>query len=383
MYPRYRAEVGDLIGQVAETVEGAAAVQAHGQERARLDTLRRANGRVTDRYMDGTSMRNRFYASITLTRVVATALVLVVASLLAAEGALSVGTAAAGVLAVSTVFGPLAWLTELIDDLLSARAALDRVVGAAQVAEPAGGGAALPERGGVELAGVTFGYLPGRPVLTGVDLVVPPGSRAAVVGPTGAGKSTLGRLVAGMAHPTEGTVRVGGVDLAGVGVRERRRRLVFLTQESWCVHDTLAGNLRLAAPDADEERLRAAVEALGLGPWVDGHPDGLDRPVGPGGNRLSTGERQLVAVLRVALSDPAVVVLDEATAVLDPETEALVGEALDRALADRTVLVIAHRPETADRCPLRIEVGGGTARIVQHDVFGQPYRVTPARRPPR
>ncbi len=363
VYPRYRAEIGTMLGQVTETVEGTDTVLAHGRGPERLEQLRSANRLVADRFLDGTAMRNRFYASITLTRVSATAVVLVAASLLAAEGQITVGTAAAGVLAVSSVFGPLAWFTELLDDVLSAKAALDRVVAVTVVPPERAGDRPLPERADLVFEDVHFAYVEGRPVLAGVSFSVPAGARVALIGATGAGKSTVGRLAAGLATPTAGTVRFGGVDLAEAQPGARRRRLLFVLQEAHCLAGTLAENVRLAAPGATDADLVAAAQRVGLAEWVASHPDGFERPVGSGGSRLSAGERQLVGILRVAMADPGVVILDEATAILDPAMERLVGTALDRALGDRTVVVIAHRPETAARCDVQLEVVDG--RVVE------------------
>ncbi|HYD09680.1 MAG TPA: ABC transporter ATP-binding protein, partial [Acidimicrobiales bacterium] len=353
-----------LVGEMTETIEGTDAVRAFGRERDRLDALAAANRDVTARYLDGTNMRIQFYSSITVIRTTATAIVVIVASLLAVDGRLSVGTAAAGALAVSSVFGPLAWFTELLDDLLSARAALERVVGAAQLAATSTGTATLPARGDVVFEGVSFSYVPGRPVLDGVDLHVPSGARVALVGETGAGKSTIARLAAGLATPTAGAVRVGGVDLRDASEDARRARLLFVLQETLCTSGTIADNLRLVAPDATDAELLDAARRVGADAWLSAHDDGLGRDVGVGGSHLSVGERQLVTAMRVALADPAVVILDEATASLDPELEDLVGRALDRALGDRTVLVIAHRPTTAARCDQVVLVEHGRVQPV-------------------
>lgn len=363
VYPRYRAALAVLVGQVSESIEGAGTVRAFGQGESRVSLVRATNREVTARFMAGTSMRVRFYSSLTVTRASATAAVVLVAGLLATGGRLSVGTAAAGVLAVSGVFGPMAWLTEGLDELFSAKAALERVLASAAIRESAAGTATLPRRGGIVLRGVDFAYVPGVPVLAGVDLEIASGLRVAIVGETGAGKSTLGRLVTGLVSPTAGQVLVGGVDLVTVDPADRRRRITFVAQEPWCFRGTLAENLRLVAPDATDDRLWATVRSLGLQPWVAGDPAGLERAVGPGGAGLSSGEQQLVGLLRVALLDPAVVVLDEATAVLDGAIEELVSTALDHALADRTVLVIAHRAETAARAPWSITVERGSARL--------------------
>lgn len=370
VYPRYRAEIGALVGQVTETVEGADTIRAHGRHDDRLDLLRAANRIVSARYLDGTAMRNRFYASLTVTRVTATAIVLIAASLFAVDGRVTVGTAAAGVLAVSVVFGPLGWLTELLDDALSAKAALDRVVAAATIPEPPCGTTPLPYRGDLVFDDVSFSYVPGRTVLTGVDLVFCAGSRTALVGQTGAGKSTIARLAAGLATPDRGVVHYHGLDLTHARADDRRRRLLFVPQEPFCITGTIADNLRFADPVVTDDRLRHIAGTIGLGDWIDSHPDGLGRDCGTNGSRLSDGERQLVAVLRVALADPAVVILDEATATLDPATEALVGTALDRALADRTVVVIAHRPETAARCDQQIIVAHGAVTRPVSNEFG-------------
>lgn len=369
VYPAYRAEIGALVGQVTETVEAADTVRAYRRSADRLRLLHDANGRVTERYMAGTSMRNRFYASITMSRVFATSVVIVTASLLAVNGHLTVGTAAAGVLAISTVFGPLAWLTELLDEVLSARSALERVVATTAIPLP-DGRASLPDRGDLRLDAVTFGYRPDVPVLRDVTLHVGIGERLAIVGPTGAGKSTLARLAAGLTPPDAGAVTFGGVDLRHAEPDARRRRILYVLQEPAVLSGTIADNVRLTAPDLSDAQVTQLAAGIGLGEWVAAHPDGVARAAGASGTDLSHGERQLVGLLRVAAADPAVVILDEATAVLDPVTERLVGTALDRTLAGRTVLVIAHRLDTARRAARVVRVGDGRVREIDPASLG-------------
>lgn len=366
VYPQYREEIGRLVGQVAETVEGADVVRSFGRTSDRLDDLRAANTVVKARYMDGTSMRNRFYSTITLTRVAATALVLVTASLLAISGRISIGTAVAGVLAMSTVFGPLAWLTELLDDALSAKAALERVVATTGI-EESRGSTELPTTGDLELEGVTFGYVADRAVLRDISLTLRAGEHVAIVGPTGAGKSTLARLIAGLTPPDRGVVRFGGVDLADAAPESRRRRLVYVVQEPAVLTGTIADNVRLTAPHLADDEIVALAARLELSEWIDRDPAGIDRSTGTFGGALSAGERQLVGILRVAAADPALLVLDEATAVIDPATERLVGTALDKLLAGRTVVTIAHRPETARRASRILLVDDGHVVPVDDD----------------
>ena len=295
-------------------------------------------------------MRNRFYPVLTVVQAAVAAAIVVVASLWALDGTLTVGTAAAIVLALSGMLAPLIQLAGLLDDVLSARAALVRVTELASVPAVRAGTTALPERGRLVLEGVSFSYVPGREVLHDVDLVVEPGERVALVGATGSGKSTITRLATGLADPDRGRVTVGGVDVRDAA--DRGGRLLLLPQETFLVSGTVADNVALAAPGLDRARLEEAAGQLGVG--LD-----LDAEAGAGGSRLSAGERQLVALLRIVVADPAVVALDESTSLLDPQTEAEVSEALSRALAGRAVLIVAHREATARRCDLIVRVDAG------------------------
>ncbi|HKG49441.1 MAG TPA: ATP-binding cassette domain-containing protein, partial [Actinomycetales bacterium] len=193
----------------------------------------------------------------------------------------------------------------------------------------------------------------------GVDLVIQPGEVVAVVGESGAGKSTLAALVARWADPEDGRVTLGGTDLRDLSPDGLRRAVTVVPQEGHLVRGTVADNVRLARPDADDAEVVEAFARLGLSGWVSALRQGVRTPVGHGGGSLSAGERQLVALARVALADPRVVVLDEATSCLDPATAALVDTALHRALAGRAVLMVAHRPESARRADRVVELVGG------------------------
>jgi ATP-binding cassette, subfamily B, bacterial len=362
VYPEYRRRSAVMSGALIETADAAVTLQAYSAERARAGDLRETGATVVESQLAATRMRNRFYPALTLVQATAVAAIVVFAALQALDGAMSVGTAAAVVLALSGMFAPLILLAGMLDQVFAARAALDRVRELARTPHPPAGTAALPERGTLALDGVSFAYLEGRPVLHDVSLAVEPGERVALVGATGAGKSTLAKLATGLADPAAGRVSLGGVDLRDA---TDRRRLVLIPQETFIVDGTLADNVLLDAP---RERIEAAVDALGLRAWVDSLPEGLDTEVG---GRLSAGERQLVALLRVVVGDPAAVALDEATSLLDPETEALVSGALARALEGRAVIVIAHRQATADRCDRIAVVRDGR-------VTGAPARGRPA-----
>lgn len=208
----------------------------------------------------------------------------------------------------------------------------------------------LPARGALTLDGVTFGYVPGRPVLHDLSLSVPAGSSLALVGPTGAGKTSIARLLGRLADPDTGAVRFGGIDLRTADPDELRRRILLSPQEAHLFPGSVADNVRLAAPAASDDDVVAALDAVGALEWVRGLPDGVRTRVGDGGAALSAGQQQLVALARIVVADPAVVLLDEATAALDPATGAAVDQALRTALAGRTVVVIAHRLPTAATC---------------------------------
>jgi ABC-type multidrug transport system fused ATPase/permease subunit len=217
----------------------------------------------------------------------------------------------------------------------------------------------LPESGAVEVDGVSFAYSGGPRVLRDVTLRVPTGMRLALVGPTGAGKSTLAKLVARLYDPSEGSVRFGGVDLRDATVDSLRGRIVVIPQEGFLFNATIRDNVRLARAGASNVEVDAALRAVNAYDRFASLPEGLDTEVRERGSRLSAGEKQLVSLARAALADPALLVLDEATSSLDPGTEALVEGAVDRLLEGRTVVVIAHRLSTSERADMVGVVDGG------------------------
>jgi ATP-binding cassette subfamily B protein len=221
----------------------------------------------------------------------------------------------------------------------------------------------MPAGGTIELDHVSFRYADGPEVLADVSLVVHPGERLAVVGPTGAGKSTVAKLVARLYDPTAGVVRIGGVDLRDVQMTELRRHVCVVPQEGFLFAGSIRDNVRFGRGDATDAEVDDALDACGALERFASLPEGLDTPVRERGSRLSAGERQLVSLARAALADPEVLVLDEATSSLDPGTERLVEQALERLVSGRTVIVIAHRLTTAERADRIAVIDGG--RLVE------------------
>jgi ATP-binding cassette subfamily B protein len=268
------------------------------------------------------------------------------------EEIVTVGTVFAFVLYLNNLFEPVQQLSQLYNTVQSAGAALQKLFElldtSPSIAERAGA-IDLPDEGALEVDDVSFAYTGDDVVLRGVSLTVRRGERVALVGPTGAGKSTLAKLIARFYDALAGSVRFGGVDLRDATLRSLRERIVVVPQEGFLFAGTVRDNIRIGRADATDPEIKAAVDALGLGDRFDALPDGLDTEVRERGSRLSAGERQLVSLVRAALADPAVLVLDEATSNLDPGTERAVERALERLTEGRTTVVVAHRLSTAAR----------------------------------
>ena len=307
--------------------------------------------------------------SESLVAALATAMVYGVGGLMAVSGSLTVGTLLALAALLARLYGPLTALSNVRVDVMTALVSFDRVFEVLDL-QPLVAQAPHPVRlpdGPVEVQfeDVAFSYpsadevslrslestasgdrAGGGPVLQAVSFTAYPGQLVALVGPSGGGKTTMTSLVARLYDPTDGVVRIGGVDLREASFASLHETVGMVTQEAHLFHDTIRENLRYAAPDATEEQMRAALEAAQVLHLVDSLPSGLDTVVGDRGHRLSGGEKQRLAIARLLLKAPHVVVLDEATAHLDSESEVAVQRALDVALAGRTALVIAHRLST-------------------------------------
>lgn len=287
---------------------------------------------------------------------------------LATEDRMSVGAVVVFVLASRALFEGLGDGSQLIGELQVARTGLARLLdllespGARDIRGDSGGDD-LPARGELRVEGAAFGYLDGKPALEGVDLRFPPGDRVAVVGVTGSGKTTLGKLLCGLYQPDAGRVTYCGTDLGELSGTALSRRIALVPQEVHIVTGTVAENLALVPGAPGRDEIASVIDRLGLRAWADGLPDGLDTQVGVRGEKLSAGERQLIGLARAGLIDPAVLVLDEATADIDPVTAGWAERALGELCAERTLIVIAHRPATVELLARTVRVVDG--RIIE------------------
>ncbi|MFG3696869.1 ABC transporter ATP-binding protein [Micromonospora sp. NPDC047620] len=376
---RTRETVALVIVHFVESMRGIRAVQAFRRE----PRNQRIFAAVNDDYRVASRHAFRLMAAyspgIKVIGNVTVAVVLCYGGWRVLGGATEIGVLAAFLLYLRRFFEPMQELSQFYNSLQSATAALEKLAGVLDerpsVAEPdrpvplpAG-----PGRGAVAFRAVTFGYRPDAPILAGLDLAVPAGQTVALIGPTGAGKSTVAKLLARFHDPLAGTVSLDGVDLRELADAELRRAVVLVTQETHLFGGTVAENIRFGRPGADDAAVEAAARAIGAHDFIAALPEGYATQVHRRGGRLSAGQRQLVAFARAFLADPVVLVLDEATSSLDVPTERLVQRALGTVLHDRTALVIAHRLSTVETADRVLVLDGG--RIVED---GPPGRLAAA-----
>ncbi|MER7751598.1 ABC transporter ATP-binding protein [Kitasatospora sp. NPDC097643] len=344
---------------LAETVDAGRTVEALrlGDRRVALTDRKLREWIAWERYT--LWLRSVWFPTIDAVYTAAVLATLVVGGLLAVRGWITVGQLTAGVLYAQMLTGPVDLILRWYDELQIGQASLARLVGVREVPAHEGDESILPDGRRVEARDVRFGYREGADVLHGISLDVAPGSRVALVGPSGAGKSTLGRLLAGIYAPGRGSVTLGGAALSRLPAERVRAEVALVNQEHHVFVGTLRDNLRLAAPGADDTELRAALDAVDAGGWVDALPEGLDTEVGSGNTSLTPPQAQQLALARLVLADPHTLVLDEATSLLDPRAARHLERSLSRVLEGRTVIAIAHRLHTAHDADVIAVVEGG------------------------
>ncbi|MEV4445987.1 ABC transporter ATP-binding protein [Streptomyces mirabilis] len=337
----------DVAEILAATASGARTVEAFGLQRGRIAASRRTLETSRVRRMRTLFLRSVFFPAVEVSYVVPVVAVLLVGGALHARGAMSLGAVVAATLYLRQLAEPLDQILMQVEQLQSSGASFARVEGLARAPRAVPSGSPTPVDDRIDVTDVRYSYDRGGEVLRGVDLTVRPGERLAVVGPSGAGKTTLSRLLAGIDAPRSGSVTVGGVPIADLDSEQLRRQVVLVTQEHHVFLGTVRDNLLIAEPAADDAALWAALAAVGADGWVRELPDGLDTELGTGGRRTDGSRAQQLALARVVLADPHTLILDEATALLDPTTARHTERALAAVLEGRTVIAIAHRLHTA------------------------------------
>ena len=348
--PTYRAgsaATARINGTVTETVEHAQTVDALALGQRRQEAVQRAVAEAWSLEHLGVWLRRRLYLVLDVAWRAPVVVILLWGAFLAAGGHAGLGAITTVALYAMELRKPIAQLMFWIDLVQVSQASLSRILGVEEVPEDRSPTGAAPDGHRMVLRDVRFSYREGAEVLHGIDLDLVPGERLAVVGPSGSGKSTLGRMLAGINPPTSGSVTVGGVPLTDLTEAELRRHVALVTQEHHVFVGTIADNVRLGRPDADDATIRRAIEAIGADAWVDGLKDGMHTMVGSGHLTLTPAQSQEVALARLVLLDPHTLILDEATSLLDPRAARTLERTLLTALAGRTVIEVAHRLYTA------------------------------------
>ncbi|GAA2531003.1 ABC transporter ATP-binding protein [Microbacterium mitrae] len=356
IYRESRVVSAKVIVQFVETMTGIRAVKAFRKEPSNDAKFAEVGGQYRDVNLRSMKLYGTFDPGMMAISAVALALVVLWGGLRIPMGTLEVGVLLAAVLYVRNFFSPLQEVAMFLNSYQSATAALEKVSGVLEeqptVPDPTQPVDLWEARGDLTFDKVTFGYSRERTILPNFSLEIPAGQTVALVGTTGAGKTTLAKLVSRFYDPSEGSVRLDGVDLRAMHPKDLRRAIVMVTQEAYLFSGTVADNIALGKPEASFAEIKAAADAVGASAFIEALPDGYNTDVNKRGGRVSAGQRQLISFARAFLANPAVLILDEATASLDIPSERQIQEALQTLLADRTAIIIAHRLSTvaiADR----------------------------------
>jgi len=368
-HDRVRNRVGITLGTISETIAGISTVRAFGAEDA---TLAGVHGVLESQFkteVRAWSLGAALFSSAELFAGLITAGVVGIGVASPLGDGMTAGTLIAFLFLVNLLVDPIQTLVETLNEAQAAAAGIRRILNVLdtpiEIPDPANGRTALPA-GPLALTfdGVVYGYPQGESeVIQDLTVTVPAGKRIAVVGMTGSGKSTFAKLATRLLDPTSGTIELGGVPLTTISFRELRDRVSFVPQEGFLFDATIATNVRYGRPDAARSDLETAFAELGLTGWVAALPNGLDTEVGERGNRLSAGERQLVALVRAWMAAPDLLMLDEATSAVDPALEVRLRNAMETVTAGRTSITVAHRLSTAEAADDVLVFSGG--RIVE------------------
>jgi ABC-type multidrug transport system fused ATPase/permease subunit len=352
-YRLTREKIATITGYLQETLSGIRVVRAFGQERAHIKQFRELNDENRAANMTTVNLNAAYFPAVEFLSALVTVEILVIGGIEAITGHTSTGVVFAFIAALNNFFNPIQQLSQLYTTYQSGMAALDKIFDLLDerpdIADAPGAGALPPIRGEVRFDDVSFRYGSeddGEWALRDVDLVIPPGQTVALVGATGAGKSTFAKLISRFYDPTSGGVLVDGHDLRSVTAQSLRSQMGIVPQEGFLFSGTLRENISFGRPSATDEEIRAAARAVGADTFIAELDNGYDTQIGERGVQLSAGQRQLVAFARALVADPQILVLDEATSNVDVHTESLIEQGLRRLVAGRTAIVIAHRLST-------------------------------------
>jgi ABC-type multidrug transport system fused ATPase/permease subunit len=362
-----RTHVAAVVGALAENIAGMRVIQAFSQERATQAHFEEVSGKNRDANIAAMTLSFVFLPTVEFLGIVATGIVLWFGGLAVAQDTLTLGVVVAFLAYVTRFFQPIQELSQLYTTMQSAMAGGERVVSLletrSKVADRPNARSMPPIEGTIDLRDVSFAYNDDEPVLRDVNLTVRPGQTVALVGPTGAGKSTIANLIARFYDATEGAVLIDGVDVRDVTQQSLRSQMGLVPQDPFLFAGTIRDNIRFPDPEIGEEEVEQAARLANAHAFIEKLPDGYETVIQEGGVNLSVGQRQLICIARAVLANPRILIMDEATASVDTVTESMIQDALDRLLAGRTAIVIAHRLSTIRNADFICSVQGG--RIVE------------------
>jgi ABC-type multidrug transport system fused ATPase/permease subunit len=367
-YQRQLASFARLSGTISETVEGARTIEALGLapvRRSEVDAALRER-RDTERYTLG--LRSVFFPLTDIAFLLPIIVVVAWGTYLVGIGAATIGEVTSVSLIATQLVGPVNELIAWMDEIQVGTTALSRIVGVGEVPPDRHATGETPADEELVVEDVRYSYREGLDVLKGIDLDLEPGERLAIVGPSGSGKSTLARLMTGIDTPSSGSVRLGGVRLVDLPIDRLRAHVALVTQEHHLFVGSIAQNLRLAKSDAQHADLISALRVVDAWPWVSVLPDGVNTMVGSGGLPLSPGQSQQLALARLVLLDPSILVLDEATSLIDPGAARDLERTMSAVMRGRTVIAIAHRLHTSrDADRVAVMRAGNLTEVGSHD----------------
>ena len=362
-----RASVAAVIGELAENIAGMRVIQAFAQETAAQARFDQVNGQNRDALVGAMSLSFIFLPAVEFLGILATAVVLWFGGRMVAAETLTLGVVVAFLAYVTRFFQPIQELSQLYTTLQAALAGGERVLALLDTppaVQDRPGATPLPQlTGRVTFQQVSFAYRPGVPVLHNINLAIAPGQTVALVGPTGAGKTSMANLVARFYEVSDGAILLDGVDVRDVTQQSLRQQIGLVPQDPFLFSGTVADNIRFGRPAASDDEVQVAAQLANAHAFILGLPAGYATEIQEGGVNLSLGQRQLICIARAVLANPRILILDEATASVDTVTESLIQEALDRLLSGRTAIVIAHRLSTIRKADLICVIDHG--RIVE------------------